>query len=118
MKKDFVGCFNHILHLINVNRFLDIKIVKKAMENQTVDQESEFESDSDDSQNESVSDDLFDVEEDEVYFGFDDEFYESKQYSEDELECLKSIKLVIKKIKKLVSAFNQSNFLNHQLIET
>jgi hypothetical protein len=45
------------------------------------------------------------------------DYYESKDYEAEELECLKSIKMVIKRIKSLVTAFNHSTFLGNQLIE-
>jgi len=112
MKKDFVGCFNHLLHLI-VNRFLDIKIVKKAINDLNLNLSSDVDDDSDsdkDENDDDEDDDLYSDEVDDLFQGLSDEFYESKEYSDEEVECLKSIKLVIKKIKKIVSASESVKF--------
>lgn len=68
-------------------------------------------SDSDKDENDDdEDDDLYSDEVDDLFQGLSDEFYESKEYSDEEVECLKSIKLVIKKIKKIVSTSESVKF--------
>jgi len=104
-------CINFGAHL-SVYQFIKINCnFKEWLQRISLNSDSDTENDTED-------DELYVDESDDVFQGFSEEFYESKEYSTYELECLKSIKLVIKKIKVNVKAFNQSNFLNHQLIAT
>lgn len=120
MKKDFTGCFNHLLHLI-VNRFLNIKTLKKTMAGQESEQKDDFDSsDSSDSDEDDENDDdklneLFE-QDDEISQLFPDDYYDSKEYTEQELNCLEAITLIIKKIKIIVTGFNKASFLRDQLI--
>lgn len=47
---------------------------------------------------------------------FSDDYYDSKEYTEQELNCLEAITLIIKKIKIIVTGFNKASFLSDQLI--
>ena len=88
-----------------------------AKQNTQLDSDSELSDFSDVESETDSADKLFEEEEDEIYPGFPSDYYESKDYEAEELECLKSIKMVIKRIKSLVTAFNHSTFLGNQLIE-
>lgn len=115
MKKDFTGCFSYLLHL-DINRFLDITTLKKSIAAQeSIDSDSNDDLDCDDNLNTDDLDELFE-EEESVNILFPDEAYESKEYTADELKCLELIRSVIKKIKQVVSGFNQSNYLTEELL--
>lgn len=92
-KKDFSFDFNHIIHLI-LNRFFNYKVID-SIKNEN------------NSENEKYND---------ILNFLPDTYYCSLPYSDLELETLKSVNAIIKKVEILVKLFIDSNELNDQLI--
>ena len=138
LKIEYLGCINQLLHLI-VNRFLNMHIRRKNSSNKIIESSKEtnlaIEYKRDDSSNDENNDFYEDLSDDEDYDGKDNndsldelsaeyrnplglEFFpEFKEYSAQELETLEIMNGLLRKIKRLVSAFNKHTYLSNKLLE-
>ena len=104
LKKEFVGCLNHLLNLI-VRGFFNSKIIQGESDNDLSDDEED---------QADALDDIFDEEVDELEELNDDE--DELNYSDKHSDALKTVGSILKKIKKIVYLFNMSTHLRQQLI--
>jgi hypothetical protein len=108
LNKEFVGCLNHLLNLM-VKRFFNSKIINSEDINEPSDESEDVEADQND-----LFDDIFDEEIDDL-----DEFEEnaSYEYDQEQLNALKTVAKILKKVKKVVALFNSSIPLRELLVK-
>ena len=92
-KKDFSFDFNHTIHLI-LNRFFNYKVID-SIKNENNSENEKYNA---------------------ILNFLPDTYYYSLPYSDSELETLKSVNEIIKKVEILVKLFIDSDELNDQLI--
>ena len=114
LNKEFVGCFNHLLNLI-VKRFFNKDLIKP-------DQDDDDDQDFEDEENEEerITENIFEEGDflDEIINDFEDSDDYDYDYDNNQKNALKSVGIILKKVKKIIILFRKSTQMAEALLKS